>query len=42
MPRFTRAQARLHDQAEALLEQDVLSDEDREFVLAHWREDASP
>ena len=39
--KLTKQQARLHAQAEALLGQDVLSRDDKLFVLEHWREDAN-
>jgi hypothetical protein len=38
--KLTKAQAKLHDQACARLEKDVLTLVDREYVLQHWRADA--
>ena len=39
--KLTKQQARLHTQAESRLAQDVLSRDDKLFVLEHWREDAN-
>lgn len=41
MAKLTKAEAKLHAQAEALLEQDTLSREGKEFVLEHWQESAN-
>lgn len=41
MAKLTKAEAKLHAQAEALLEQDALSREGKEFVLEHWQESAN-
>jgi hypothetical protein len=40
MSRLTKQQAALHTQACAYLEKDVLTFEERVFVLAHWQESA--
>ncbi|MFC4236015.1 hypothetical protein ACFOY8_12290 [Thalassospira xianhensis] len=41
MAKLTKQQAKLHAQACEILQQDVLSLPEREFVLEHWREDAN-
>lgn len=41
MSRLTKQQARLHAQACALLQKDVLSLDERVFVLEHWQESAN-
>lgn len=41
MARLSKAQAKLHQQAVALLAKDVLSLDEREFVLNHWQESAN-
>lgn len=41
MAKLTKAQAKAHQQACDLLDQDALSEDDVEFILANWREDAS-
>ncbi len=40
MSRLTKAQAKAHAQAEELLQQEVLSLDDREFVINNWMESA--
>jgi hypothetical protein len=41
MSKLTKAETKLHDQACSLLEKAVLSLIEREFVLEHWRADAT-
>ena len=41
MSKLSKAQAKLHDHACALLQKDELTFADREFVLEHWRADAN-
>lgn len=41
MARLTKKAAKLHAQACDLLTKDVLSDEDKDFVLTHWQESAN-
>lgn len=36
MAKLTKEQFKLHNEAEALLNKDVLCVEEREFVLEHW------
>jgi hypothetical protein len=38
MSKLTKVQAAAHAKAEALIAQDVLTDEDRFFILEHWQE----
>lgn len=40
MSKLTKAQAKAHAEAEAILGKDVLTEDDKWFVLEHWREDA--
>jgi len=40
MSALTKAQAQQHDRASVLLAKDVLTFDEREFVLEHWRADA--
>lgn len=41
MSRLTKREAKLHDEAEAILAKDALSDEEKDFVIAHWQESAT-
>jgi len=41
MSKLTKAQIKAHQEACRLLEQEVLSEDDRWFVLENWREDAT-
>ena len=41
MSRLSKAAIKAHEQAVALLAQDRLSDDDREYVLDHWQESAN-
>lgn len=40
MARLSKVQTKAHQQAERLLEKDVLTDDDKEFVLLNWQESA--
>ena len=40
MARLTKAEAKKHAEAVALLDKDVLTDEDKEFFRGHWQESA--
>ncbi len=40
MARLTKAQAKRHAEAEAILKQDRLTDDERLFVVEHWQESA--
>jgi len=41
MARLTKAEIKAHREAEAVLTKDVLTDDEREFVLTHWQEGAN-
>lgn len=41
MAKLTKAQANAHANAQAILNQEALSDQDRAFVLEHWQESAT-
>lgn len=41
MAKLTKAQAKMHQQACALLEKDRLTEDDKWFVLEHWQESAN-
>lgn len=41
MAKLTRAQRKAHDEAEAILTKDRLTDDEREFVFRHWHEGAN-
>lgn len=41
MAKLTKPQAKMHSQACALLEKDVLTEDDKWFVLEHWQESAN-
>lgn len=40
MAKLSKAEAKLHEQACDLLRKDVLSEDDKQFVLEHWQESA--
>ena len=41
MAKLTKLQAKMHQQACALLEKDILTEDDKWFVLEHWQESAN-
>ncbi len=41
MAKLTKAEAKMHAQAEELLAKDALSRQDREFIFEHWQESAN-
>lgn len=41
MAKLTKAQAKQHQEAERILQQDKITDDDRLFVIEHWQESAN-